>query len=478
MNVLSGIVKMKAAAVLLGPIGVGLIGIYMNLMQTAASVAALGLGTAGTRQIAAARAENGDDTLGQTRRALFWLTLILATLGGGVFWLLSGWIARVVLDNAARSADVAWMALGVALTVASGSQVALLTGLRRVSYLAFVTVASSLSGTLFGLCAIWLWGTKGVVGMVIAGPLATFLVGHILVARLGPASGPAASLSTMVRQSSMMIRLGIAFMVSGIVTLLGQLAVRILVQRELGLEALGYFQAAWTIGMTYLGFVLGAMGTDYYPRLTAAIEDRETAVRLVNEQIEIGLLLCAPVLLAMLGSTHWVIRLLYSSEFGPTIEIMRWQLLGDILKVMSWPLGYLILARGAGKTFVIAESLGIGTFVAVTWIGLPIIGVTATGVGFLAMYAIYLPFVGWVGAHSIGFRFSGAVLRQGRALAAVALCTVWIASINDTAGAAAGVLFAITAGAIAIIVISRHVTLRGRLGRVQDKIRTLARWRG
>jgi len=69
--------------------------------------------------------------------------------------------------------------------------------------------------------------------------------------------------------------------------------------------------------MTYLGFVLGAMATDYYPRLTAAISDTATATRLVNEQTEVALLLCAPVLLAMLGLAPWVIHLLYSAEFAP-----------------------------------------------------------------------------------------------------------------------------------------------------------------
>ena len=40
VNILSGLLKMKAAAILLGPAGVGLVGLYQNLMQTAGSVAA------------------------------------------------------------------------------------------------------------------------------------------------------------------------------------------------------------------------------------------------------------------------------------------------------------------------------------------------------------------------------------------------------------------------------------------------------
>ncbi len=109
--------------------------------------------------------------------------------------------------------------------------------------------------------------------------------------------------------------------------------------------------------MTYIGFVLTAMGTDYYPRLTAAIHDHATVNRLVNEQTEVALLLAGPVFLAMLGLAPWVIQLLYSSRFRPAVDVLRWQMLGDVLKVASWPLGFIILAAGDGRTFMLTESL-------------------------------------------------------------------------------------------------------------------------
>ena len=54
INILIGLVRVKVAAVLLGPAGVGLMGLFSNLIATAANVAALGMGTVGTRQIAEA----------------------------------------------------------------------------------------------------------------------------------------------------------------------------------------------------------------------------------------------------------------------------------------------------------------------------------------------------------------------------------------------------------------------------------------
>ena len=52
INIVIGLVKMKAVALLLGPAGVGLIGLLTNLVGLVSSVAGLGFGNVGTRQIA------------------------------------------------------------------------------------------------------------------------------------------------------------------------------------------------------------------------------------------------------------------------------------------------------------------------------------------------------------------------------------------------------------------------------------------
>ena len=279
-NIVAGLFKMKLVALLLGPAGVGLVGIYQNIVQAAAGISALGSGNVGTRQIAAARADGGDVAVGKVRRALFWGTMILAGVGGLIFWLTSTLIARMVLGNESRSPEIAWLSVAVALTVAAGSQGALLTGMRRVGDLARINVGSGMVGAAFGVLAIWLWGAKGIVAMIIIAPAVTFVLGHLYVARLERPAGPPPSWSTLTHEWREMVQLGVAFMVSGLVATLGQLVVRSLVQRELGTSGLGQFQAAWAIGMTYLGFILSAMGTDYYPRLTAAIKDHEAATRL------------------------------------------------------------------------------------------------------------------------------------------------------------------------------------------------------
>ena len=67
-----------------------------------------------------------------------------------------------------------------------------------------------------------------------------------------------------------LLKLGFAFMASGLMMSGATYAVRVLVLREVGFEAAGLYQSAWTLGGLYVGFILDAMGD----RLLSALDRR------------------------------------------------------------------------------------------------------------------------------------------------------------------------------------------------------------
>jgi PST family polysaccharide transporter len=196
--------------------------------------------------------------------------------------------------------------------VAGASQGALIQGMRRIGDIARLSVYGSVISTALGIGFLWRWGSSGLVAYILVGPLASFVLGHVYVSRLPKTGTESATLPELTREWKMLLRLGLAMVGAGIVQQLAQLWIRIDVARVLGAPALGQYQAAWIISMQYVTFVLGAMGTDYYPRLTGVIHDPEAAGRLVNEQAEIATLMSAPVFIAMMAVAPWVIRLLYT----------------------------------------------------------------------------------------------------------------------------------------------------------------------
>jgi len=401
INVFIGIVKVKVLAVLLGPVGVGLLGIYQNIMGLASSLAGCGVANSGVRQLAASQ-ENAA-TLALVRKALFYANLLLGVTGMVLLWLLREPVTIWVFGNTEHAAEVGYLGIGVLLTLLAGSQTALLQGMRRIGDLGRVQVLSAFAGAVTGIVVVWLWGRSGMMAFILAGPAAGVLVAAWYARRL-PRPEAGHDWGELHRQWQAMFSLGIPLMAAGLLTLIVQLVARSLVMQNLGLEATGYFQAAWVISMTYLGFVLNAMGAEYYPRLTSVIQDRERAIKMVNEQTEMLLLLAGPVLLAMMTFAPWVIELLYAKSFSPATEILRWQVMGDIVKVMTWPMGFVVLAQGRGGVFIGTQLNWNVVYLIFLWFGLPELGLVAMGIGFFLAYLAQVVVVRVVAGRLIGFK--------------------------------------------------------------------------
>jgi O-antigen/teichoic acid export membrane protein len=184
VGLILSLIRTKVFALLLGPAGIGLLGLLNNLLSSAALLAGLGVGTSGVRHVAEAAASEDRPAIARARAVLFAMTGALALLGGALLWLLREPIARHLLGDPALSGMVGWLALGLAFTLAAGAQVALLNGMRRVADLARLQVAGALAATVVGIAAVAVWGAQALVAVVIAVPLTAFVVGAWFVRRL------------------------------------------------------------------------------------------------------------------------------------------------------------------------------------------------------------------------------------------------------------------------------------------------------
>lgn len=443
INIVIGIVKVKVLAVLLGPAGVGLMGLYQNIMSMASTLAGCGMGSSGVRQLAASSGEA--ETLAIVRRALWLANLVLGLAGMVILWLLREPVALWVFGDTAHISEVGWLGLGALFTLIAGSQTALLQGLRRIGDLARVNVISAFISAAVGILLVYWLGQVGVVWFVLAAPATSVLVASYYTARL-PRPQTSRDWLAIHQQWQAMLKLGIPFMAAGLLTLATQLAARSIILRELGLDASGYFQAAWAISMTYIGFVLGAMGADYYPRLTEAINDHPRARKLVNEQTEMALLLASPALLAMITLAPWVIHLLYASSFAPAAEVLRWQVLGDILKIASWPMGFILLAQGRGGLFIATEFLWNAAYLGAIVLGIQEWGLVIAGVGFWFAYLVLFGVVAWVATRLIRYKTNRRNWTLVLLLQLAGGLIVYVAALSAKTGYGIGVLATLVAG--------------------------------
>lgn len=427
ISILNGLLRMKVAAMLLGPTGVGLIGIFQSLVATASSLAGLGFQMSGTRQITLARAAGETRELAAARRALFWGTFFLAVTAAMIFFALRQHLAEIFLGNPLKSTELGWLALGVIFTVGASSQTAVLTGFRHIGDLGKITVISSTVSAILTVIVLAVWREGGIVFFVISTPLANYLLGLWYLRKVGSIREVRTPLSSLSGQWRMLIGVGFMVMLSGLAISLSHLGVRTTIQDNLGLNAVGLFTSASLISLHYINFLLSATSFDFYPRLAASIEDKSAANGLINNQIEAVLLISAPVFLLTMSVATFLIDLLYTAEFRVAADIMRWMVLGDILKIAAHPLGFVFVSDSASRTFFFLKLIEGGAFFVAVNIFLPHFGVASAGIGYFITFAILFPV-----SYFLTWKKTGLVFRPRTVLFLIGLLS------------AAAILFAIT----------------------------------
>ena len=407
LNVGAGIVRSKITAVLLGPAGFGLMGLFMSILNLAQSVAAVGVNSSGVRQIAAAVGTGDEARIARTAAVLRWASLGLGLAGGLILAALAVPVARLTFGDGERAAAVAILGVAVLLRVVADGYGALLQGLRRIADIARINVLGAATGAVATIALVYLFGETGVApSLVVSTGLAAAL--SFWYARKVRFARARVTRAVFAEESSALVRLGFAFMASGMLMMGAAYAVRLVVVRELGLEAAGFYQAAWAIGGMYVGFVLDSMASDFYPRLTAAIDDHEACNRLVNEQAQISLLLAGPGVLATVVFAPLVVSMLYSQAFGEAVELLRWLCLGAALRVITWPMGFIIVARAQQRIFLAVEIAYVAVYLALAWLLVGTFGLDGSGIAFLGSYLFHGVMLYPVVRRMTGFTWSAA----------------------------------------------------------------------
>lgn len=252
-----------------------------------------------------------------------------------------------------------------------------------------------------------------------------------------------------------MVTLGGVIMFGLLLTSGTQLVIRVWLEQSQGLTAAGHFQAAWTITSMYLGFVLTALAVEYYPRISAQIKDLVSLNKSVDVQVRIALLLGAPVLLWMIVFSPFVLHLLYAADFQLATGLLRWQLFGDILKIVGWAVAFLLLARKARGAFFIGE---LSFNVAYLALGLPIAsqgGLTGLGGAYVGAYAVYVVVVLILAYRETGFTLRLTTWVLILALLAFGGVTMWGMEDDSTFGLVTGIVVASMVSVAALLSLFR-----------------------
>lgn len=410
INTAFAIFRNKAMAVLLGPEGLGLMGMYNIIADLTQTLAGFGIQSSGVRQIAEAAGGGDAARIARTTIALRRVSVLLGVAGAALLIAFSLPVANFTFGDGQHAAGIALLSAAVFFRVVSAGQAALIQGMRRIAHLVQINVLGALASTVIGIPLVLFFGEKGIVPALVAMAAVSTFTSWWYSRKIEIA--PVVMTARQVgEEAGALLKLGFAFMASGFLAVGAAYAIRIMVLRNGGIEAAGLYQAAWTLGGFYAGFILQAMGADFYPRLTAISADNAECNRLVNEQAQVSILLAGPGLIATLSLAPLVMTLLYSTQFYAAVDLLRWICMGMMLRIVAWPIGFIVLAKGLQKIFFWTEVAAALVHVGLAWLLIARFGTVGAGAAFFGLYVWHSALVYLIARRVSGFRWSAANCR-------------------------------------------------------------------
>lgn len=409
-QILIGIITSKFVAVLLGPLGVGIKGLFQSSIQVISGFTSLGLSRSAVRDVSVANGTEDRYKIGKTVAALRKLVWITGLFGMILTIVLSPFLSKVTFGNYDYTLPFIFLSIILLFNQLSAGQMVVLQGLRKLKYLAKASAIGVTLGLIVSIPLYYMLGIKGIVPTLLLNALTSLLLSYYFSKKIAIEKVEVSSKEAF-KEGKIMMRMGVAMSVSSVLTLLFSYLLRSFIRYNGSVEEVGIFTAGFAIVNTYVGMIFDAMVKDFYPRLSAVSNDNEKCSLLVNQQAEVGTYIMAPMLLACLTFMPIVIWGLYSSKFMGAMDYIYWAVPGMFFKLLSWAIALIFVSKGASKQYMFNEIFGSTLIFICSVLGYYLCEMKGLGLGFTAGYFLYLVKVWWTARRSFGFSFSTSFIK-------------------------------------------------------------------
>lgn len=382
-----GMISVKVVAVIIGPAGIALLGQLSNFNTILLGLSNGGISSGVTKYVA----EYKDDE-SQIKRYLsnaLRITLISSLIMASFLILGCLPLSRLILQSDEYYYVFLIIGITLFLYTFNGLLLSVLNGYKTFELFVKVSVTGTVIGLVYSVALVYFLGLPG--ALINA---ATFQSIMLFVTLWMCRKLPWLRLDYFKEKidSAIVKRyLGYSLMTLTTLSLLpvSQLLLRGYVMSEISETDAGIWEGMNRISSMYLSVITTAFSVYYLPRLSEIQK---------QEELRHEIFLCYKIIIPMLvgiGVTiyllrHFILWLLFTPAFYPMEDLFSWQLLGDLFKMSSWMLAYIMVAKAKTRMFIATEITFTLSYVVLAFVFLKWNGIVGLTQGYLCCYVLYL----------------------------------------------------------------------------------------
>ncbi len=342
----------KLLSLYVGPVGYAFLGQYQNLI-TVITTFASGAITIGVTKYTAEYYydEKKQHILWQTATKIALMGSIITAIFIAVF---SKNLALIFLHNEHLYGVFLWFGATLGLFVLNSLLLAILNGKKEINLYVAANISSSFLALIISAILVIYYGLYGALVALAVYQSVSFFITCFICNKtswfrfnylVGKLNRPIAI---------DLFRYAMMAAVSAICIPGSQILVRNYIGTSINWQSAGYLEAIWRLSSAYLMVVTTTLSLYFIPSLSELDDPKKIKAEVVKTfKVIIPFTIISSTLIYLFRK--FLITWLFTSDFTGMEELFAWQMIGDTIKVSSWILMYLYVAKNFYRLYIFSE---------------------------------------------------------------------------------------------------------------------------
>jgi polysaccharide transporter, PST family len=385
VRMINGFIVIKIIAIYGGPTGLALIG---QLQSVLTMTQIIGSGAINNGVIKYT-AEYGDDIL---RKKHLWnaavkISLMTTIPVAFVMFVFSDDIALIILKSYEYTFVFKLLAITLIFFVLNSLMLSILNGQKEIVSLTIITIIQSFISLILTIGLVYFFGLKGALSALVIGQSIVFFVALRFFIKKSWFGVEILKTKFDKVICKKLLKFSLMALTSAVTVPVSQLFLRNYIGENLSWNDAGYWDAITRVSSAYLMVITTTLSIYYLPKLSSIIETPKLRREIWNGyKFIMPLVIIGAFLIYFLKDQ--IIVVLFTKEFLPIAELFFWQLIGDVLKIGSWLLGNLLLAKAMAKLFIGVEIVFATSFVVLSLLFVDLYGLIGITMSYALNYLI------------------------------------------------------------------------------------------
>lgn len=387
IRMLTGMISVKVVATIIGPSGIALLGQLNNFSTIVMAFAQGGINNGITKYVAEYKEDEG--IIKKFISNALKITLICTLVVSMVLILGCVQLSEIILQS--YDYYYVFLIFGFTLILYSLNHLLLsiINGYKQFYDYVKINICGIIINMIFTVVLVYFWGLTGALINAVTYQSIVFFVTLWMCRKMSWMKR--AYFKEQLDRPIVKKYLGFSLMTLTTMILfpVSQLLLRGYVISDLSAADAGIWEGMNRISNLYLSVITTAFSIYYLPRISEITDPKELqkeVFRCYKVIVPILILICVSIYLLR----YIVLWILFTPDFYSMESLFGWQLAGDLIKICSWMLSYILVAKARVSLFISSEIIFTFLYLILSFSFLHLNGITGLVQGYLANYIVYM----------------------------------------------------------------------------------------